>query len=494
MLPDDDEAVLTWRAILNDDLSVDWLKNVSKLSLHDGRQWFFNFDMPFVLARDCTSLLFDRVLALKAEAITGILLTGTPGIGKSWFIMYVIYRLARQKPVPTIILHSAKRDAAYCLRPDGTVAKITGPGGEDLADVSDLKSWYLFDADESKYECFPIPAFTIVAASPNEDHYKGFLKERNRATLWMPPWTLSDLRACRRLMCPDLEAAELKRRFERAGGVPRTVFGSDRNYEKFLTRQYDQIRRLSVKYIFSLFDLNFVNDESGCQLSHAIVKNELADNDNGDFEAVKLSFISKSVAADFFRAKVGQQGQGIYNMMAVALSKHIGVAGQVFESGFHFLIQLEGRVGLRCVAVIEGKELEHMELAADNIKYMTCGSPENKAMRRQSSSLSYYFVPNSSQHPFVDSILVTGGILWCIQLTVGGRRKGCSGRKLKDYLSHHFQNDPNVRFLFVVPCRKIFTMPVVKTRLYVAEFSMIARTAAASGRINPVRRFRNKRE
>ena len=488
-LADSDPIVLTWKAMLDKKLTCEHLDaGVTQISLPEGLKWFFEFREPSLLARACAPLLFDRVLSLQSmfrPKTIGVLLTGSPGIGKSWFLMYTMYRLAAEPSVPTIILHSAKRAAAHWFRPDGTVATNSNPHGEDLARISDEKSWYLFDANENEIECFPIEAFTLVASSPNRRHYKGFKKQMGTVKLCMPPWTLDELLAVKHLffyIAADLatenrgkgeeekrsEVDVVRERYEMAGGIPRTVFTTANEYGSFLRNQSNQSSYLSFDGISDLLTSNVICDEGGNRLSHAIVKNELGDDDNGRFVVVKLSFISKSVAKLFLQAKYGTAAAGYRDAMRSALSWHPAAGGQIFEAGFHKLVELGCAVKLRCVTVNNGKRVATLDLDVEKIKYRQCANPESEAKSALKEGLNYYVVPESPRHAFIDSILVTGGAVWCIQVTVASQRKDFSDEKLQAYFRENFGDTSNVRFLFVVPSLEHFKAP---SSYYLAEFN-----------------------
>ncbi len=99
--------------------------------------------------------------------------------------------------------------------------------------------------------------------------------------------------------------------------------------------------------------------------------------------------------------------------VAWALSWHRGVGSQVFEAGFHSIVEFESEICLRCFAVDKSENVETVEIAATSVEFVRCKSPERQAMSRLPSKSNYYIVPESTQHPIVDSILVAGGVVSC---------------------------------------------------------------------------------
>ena len=145
------------------------------------------------------------------------------------------------------------------------------------------------------------------------------------------------------------------------------------------------------------------------------------------------------------------------------------MGGQLFEAGFHKLVELGCSVKLLCFAVNDGKRGATLDLDVQNIKYKQCANPESEAKSALKEGLNYYIVPESPRHAFIDSILVAHGVLWCIQVTVASRRKDFSDEKLQAYFRENFGDTSNVHFLFVVPSLEHFKAP---SSYYLAEFNL----------------------
>ncbi len=485
---------MTWKAVLDKKLACEHLDaGVTQITLPLGLNWFFDFHKPSIFARSCNRLLFDRMRSLKdddQQEEIGVLLTGPPGIGKSWFLMYTIYRLAAEPSVPKIILHSAKDHTAYLFKPNGTVSKIRNPVGDDLRTVSDKDTWYLFDASEGGDECFPIGVFTIVTASPNRLHYKGFMKQVGTTKLFMPTWTYDEIATVTRRILPNRSDQELKEWYEHAGGVPRIHFGTKSKYLDFLTYQKEQMTNLSLDSVRILLESTSVPDSVGGRLSDAVVKSELADDDGGMFRKIKISYISDAVFADYVEARVVTHIAEIYAAVQFELHSHPGVGGSVFQNAFHAVVKRRHWINLKCVAFDNGVEGTSVDLEVDKIEYLKCESPEVEVCRQSSSKSNKYLVPMSTQHAFIDSILVTGNIVWCIQLTVAREKPEFTDRALTAYMRKHFASMvPNTlvpskglkksdvdqgldaRFVFIVPSRHHFKTPAVSEKFYIAECS-----------------------
>src|SRR5262249_23110965 len=102
--------------------------------------------------------------------------------------------------------------------------------------LSDPKTWYLIDPSNEWREPARVPAITVMAASPNKQHYKQWLKEV--ATMfWMSVWSLEELAAIREYSAQTgfepISEHLLFERYELFGGIPRFVFS-----EELMTKQY----------------------------------------------------------------------------------------------------------------------------------------------------------------------------------------------------------------------------------------------------------------
>ncbi|KAF9024986.1 hypothetical protein BDZ89DRAFT_1068623 [Hymenopellis radicata] len=127
---------------------------------------------------------------------------GSPGIGKSVFLIYILIRrlMAGQ---PTVLVLD---DVPMLFRFDGTYTLITpSPLYDPLhvieSDNPSLRPWILIDAPKTPtlpapWLTNPLYGFPILATSPEEQRYKSLLKYVANACLWiMQVWNEQDLMA-----------------------------------------------------------------------------------------------------------------------------------------------------------------------------------------------------------------------------------------------------------------------------------------------------------
>lgn len=118
--------------------------------------------------------------------------TGSPGIGKSYFLLYIMWRLVQNSPAedpPTIVVQY-KGKLALCFQG----SKVFKGSIESFeTQLENPNTWLLVDGMEPVFR----NAKTIVFTSPNLNVYSAFLKEVLSTELFMPVWSFDELQACR---------------------------------------------------------------------------------------------------------------------------------------------------------------------------------------------------------------------------------------------------------------------------------------------------------
>jgi hypothetical protein len=167
-----------------------------------------------------------------------ITLTGTPGIGKSSFLIYFLVRYMYESTLspgssksPTcasqdykghvVILQPRKsRNIFYAFGGQGIIRKGTD---------SDFEAYFLLPSTLYLVDWKPLTgiydvnATTVFALSPNglkDPDYADFEK-RDPTKYCMPVWTQDELEMCRRNVFPELPEDSLCRIYRKIGGVPR---------------------------------------------------------------------------------------------------------------------------------------------------------------------------------------------------------------------------------------------------------------------------------
>eukprot|EP01124_Arcella_intermedia_P014092 TRINITY_DN20481_c0_g1_i1.p1 TRINITY_DN20481_c0_g1~~TRINITY_DN20481_c0_g1_i1.p1 ORF type:complete len:343 (-),score=49.68 TRINITY_DN20481_c0_g1_i1:50-1051(-) len=201
---------------------------VSVLSLPKGLRWLTG-SSPHLFVRNCDKDLFDIIHKRYQEGSPGAILTGNPGIGKSWFLSYCLLRFAQQGQ--SVYYQSAGENLAWLFRPDGLVRLFEAPATVP-AEIRDSPSStvYLFDPS-GPFPAEPIAThcFTLVAAPPERKHYHSFAKRIDNFKLYQPVWSWEELE-CVLGYLPGMGKEGVRGRYEKYGGIPRYVFSAGDNW------------------------------------------------------------------------------------------------------------------------------------------------------------------------------------------------------------------------------------------------------------------------
>jgi hypothetical protein len=244
----DENAENLWQALRNKEYDVTDVKfdDVTRGTLYKLRSPGVHFLMGD--SSSASNCLFVRPWAdavynlatrhrteMSGMPFCGALVRGTPGIGKSWWLQFVLLCLARDHPAHPVFLESVEQDAAWLLLPNGTVDlskfhRSRGLNASAYGVLNNHETTYLFDpCGDRSVEPTAVPAFRVVASSPNRGNYKQFAKNLNGVTqFFAPTWELDELLAFAPFAASSLSVDEIKSRFQHYGGVSRAVYARDR--------------------------------------------------------------------------------------------------------------------------------------------------------------------------------------------------------------------------------------------------------------------------
>lgn len=194
---------------------------------------------PILFKRDCYKDLFKLVeKSREAGNAAGVVITGTPGIGKTMFGVQCIHTYAVEKH--TTVLYKF-RSEGYFIFSSHKVWQVTnkqyyelqghGPlfsglikttDEESLEFVAHLKTRtgviYIVDLDKNPFDESISNAFTIILSSTNREKYSTAISSATlpMIVLWMETWSKREVQ-----QHFGGKVFSLDERFARHGGVPR---------------------------------------------------------------------------------------------------------------------------------------------------------------------------------------------------------------------------------------------------------------------------------
>jgi hypothetical protein len=160
--------------------------------------------------------------SIMTKEVNKAIITGTPGIGKSLFLIYLLWKLVKDKKRVLFIYHP------YNIYYDGNGGVSQFAGGELPADKDysfwNDTLWCLFDAKDKKdadlgHLPYALCTF-VVSTSPRRDLVNDFKKPPVPQVFYMPLWTKDELAKIAPLFPM---ASGWSDRFVILGGIPRHV-------------------------------------------------------------------------------------------------------------------------------------------------------------------------------------------------------------------------------------------------------------------------------
>ncbi|RXW14477.1 hypothetical protein EST38_g11376 [Candolleomyces aberdarensis] len=217
-------------------------------------------------------VMYERLEADSKLKATRVVVTGQSGIGKSYFLVYVLLRQLTQGKTT---LFSTSDERTFLFDESGIrtmkkedIEKDYLPKSEDPTDG--MSVWSLIDANTSmKPETSQVGnthnVFAILAASPNPERLKFWNISANLVKRVMDPWGMEELLLLFRQ--PELTTLsdalrtvyqrpeDVEELVSRAGSCPRDIFLFTRNPEEFYDVIDEEIRSLrTVKNLYGIFE------------------------------------------------------------------------------------------------------------------------------------------------------------------------------------------------------------------------------------------------
>ncbi|EFA82495.1 hypothetical protein PPL_04920 [Heterostelium album PN500] len=176
-----------------------------------------------IYVRDCYVELKDQIYAEfdqyevnststpTTDSMNGFVITGNPGTGKSCFLFYIMYLIARVKGTMVVhSIHAKNADSYYLYTYVGGIPVVRrGPKSDFITLLSLRSTFFLVDSKEETN----VAAKTIIVSSPDPRINKHFLNNVGTTRWYMPPWCKSELDHVRPILYPNVtQRTELSHR------------------------------------------------------------------------------------------------------------------------------------------------------------------------------------------------------------------------------------------------------------------------------------------
>jgi len=345
---------------------------------------------------------------LGEEGVTKLVITGSPGIGKSVFGWYLLWWVTQQAHAPpAIVLDQGPRDKVYCFLRDGPVLEAASLDSFHTY-TSDPLAWLIVDGHKPPLKA---SAKTILITSPDHDVWWHFHKERGATVRYMPAWDMAELEACRHHMYQGhISSQELQRLYSRWGGRPRYVLEK----AKDVTAQASLEAALARTSMLSLV-LNLGGSGKDDKDSDRLLEIKV----NQDFTGITYAFASPYVEGIVLQKLMASHKLAMRIWCQTATESQAGgLRGVIFEplghealraGGVFTIRRLEGR---RSGGEVTPMPLMTLDLARDAQLVMYDSQEEVRA-----APDATYCKPRRKNEASVDAIIQPDKLL---QFTVSG--------------------------------------------------------------------------
>ncbi|CAG8576856.1 7163_t:CDS:2, partial [Paraglomus brasilianum] len=258
-------------------------------------------------------------------------ITGTPGIGKSYFLLYLLYVL-HLKNATIVMKHNVDREFLVF---EGNNASIT-PYYENVTSLlANPDTWYLLDTESPTQ----VPAITILVCSPSPKIYKEFRKMLNSTIRYMPPWTWEEIVKCRDALYTGINDDKLTTLYDHWGGIPRYVL------EKCDDPSQDALLEKAIasadleKCLWSIGEHKSPEDISH-RILHIVTSN---------YTLTAMKYASPYVAQEIATRFALQQHESLHRFLVASDGDSMtsSLCGQLFEGYVHNMLKNGGNFDIR---------------------------------------------------------------------------------------------------------------------------------------------------
>ncbi|KJE97393.1 hypothetical protein CAOG_010119 [Capsaspora owczarzaki ATCC 30864] len=365
VMDEDDELARFWRALHRGEVNEQRLElesvSVLFLVLPANVFWLGDPNLGSVLmVRESYEGLFDVITDAANALWTNWIVTGNPGIGKTAFSAYFLYRIFRQNRENNVSLPFVYEPAAtgryqerrYLLRADGS-ASYSHHGVKDT--LRNGQVWLIVDANPPRRYG---SAKVLLVTNPFRPIYKELEKDGG-FVLFMPVWSELEIEAYLQRFATTMATREAGAYLQSArsvflcwGGIAREVL-----HPKLGGRQRILHR---VLYIDVLpLDPNRPVDECGRRIL--------------PYSRYRLRFASKWVSEQVFRKFRTEERDRLRRFLSAAADnpEHASLRGQLFEEYASNFLQTGGTFPRRHLETGVSDELRLPRLTCINFRQLT---------------------------------------------------------------------------------------------------------------------------
>lgn len=196
---------------------------------------------------------------------TRVAATGTPGIGKSTTVGYLIRLIfettAEKKKSRTVVYDFFGLDYYYFFDSKGVAQAVPKTVGkpDKLKVLRDKHNFYVVDPGHQQKYCDPgvqVKAAVIMVPSFNSTYWDGNRFLKHGVFLTNSVWKYSELKAAQNYFSPKrstMPQGELLKRCNEVGFIPRRVFTDDETFAGYKRAQISVMNKLTKDQVIKIF-------------------------------------------------------------------------------------------------------------------------------------------------------------------------------------------------------------------------------------------------
>ena len=165
-----------------------------------------------IFYRQHYAALWQQAVSFQQEGSQGLVIRGTPGIGKSRWLYVVLWEAAQRGW--TVVLQHALRKSRFLFK--GSTVQVGDSTNAFQEELQARETLYLVDGESPTL----VAAWTI-AVSFDTKHYWAYHKEPRVEIRYMPVWSEGELLDAQKSMYPHLEEELVKALYQKWGGSAR---------------------------------------------------------------------------------------------------------------------------------------------------------------------------------------------------------------------------------------------------------------------------------
>jgi hypothetical protein len=292
-----------------------------------------NENATAIFIRCCYFEWFELFAAKAKVGKITFAVSGTPGIGKSWLTIYLLFRIPRSQDLRNRNIIYQYGHQFYHFDLNGEVRRISETLAVTIAHGK--TAIYIIDGKHSLPLQVAAPCITIYISSPRNPDFDEWCKQQMISPSYFPVWTLNEIILCQSQCYESCSIGVIEHRFTRYGGIPRIIFTSEEPPSvKALIA--DANARKSISQI----DNPSLMFHSSHKLLHIIVGNK----PENQFKFSHLELASDYIGVKLFEKYFKETIENMRSLLVVGGA----LGGHLFQCYLHFMFKYSDDLKFPC--------------------------------------------------------------------------------------------------------------------------------------------------